>query len=284
MFMNMNGMPFPMNGGMPNPQQPIQKQPNVHSLQIVILAGGRSKRMNSGVIPKVLCKVRGKEMLIHILEEVGRVQCDNIFIIVNQESAPLIQAVLGKSRLIVLNKVQFILQRDVNGTGGALQCVLPHLDKDKYTLVLNGDMPNVKAELIAEFIKKNMEEQSEMGIVSALLDHPGDYGRILRKNDRSKDRPFWKIVEKKDCVNAEELENREINAGIYYFSNIVLHLYLPKINNQNKSGEYYLTSIFDEIRKKEDNQIVIYQIPREMNNQILGINTPEELVYAERNY
>jgi bifunctional UDP-N-acetylglucosamine pyrophosphorylase/glucosamine-1-phosphate N-acetyltransferase len=279
----MNGMPFQMNGGMPNPQQHVQKQ-NVPSLQIVILAGGRSKRMNSGVIPKVLCKVRGKEMLIHILEEVGRVQCDSIFIIVNEESAPLIQAVLAKSRLIVLSKVQFVLQRDVNGTGGALQCVLPHLDKNKYTLVLNGDMPNVKAELMGEFVKKNMEENSEMGIVSALLDHPADYGRVLRKNDRSKDRSFWKIVEKKDCVNAEELENREINAGIYYFSNIVLHLYLPKISNNNKSGEYYLTSIFDEIRKKEDNEIIIYQIPREMNNQILGINTHEELVYAERNY
>jgi bifunctional UDP-N-acetylglucosamine pyrophosphorylase / glucosamine-1-phosphate N-acetyltransferase len=271
-----------MNGGMPMPQQQVQKQ--VGGLQIVILAGGRGERMNSGVIPKVLCKVRGKEMLIHILEEIGRIQCENIFIVVNPESAQLIQAVLTKSRLIVLSKTQFILQRDVNGTGGALQCVLPHLDRDKLTLVLNGDMPNMKAELIGEFVKKNMEEHSEMGIVSALFDKPGDYGRIMRKNERSTDRPFWKIIEKKDCVNAEELENCEINAGIYFFSNMVLHTYLPKINNRNKSNEYYLTSIFDEIRKREDNEIIIYQIPREMNNQILGINTQEELTYAERNY
>ncbi len=277
MFMNFNGMPINMN----QQQVPQEKK---GGLQIVILAGGNGSRMNSGVVPKVLCKVRGKEMLLHILEEVSRIQCDEIFIIVNPQSAPLIEAVLGKSRLIILSKVRLVLQRVVNGTGGALQCVLPNLDKSKHTLVLNGDMPNVKAEMIGAFIQKNMEEKSEMGLVSAILDDPANYGRIIRKKERSKDRAFLKIVEKKDCINAEELETKEINAGIYYFSNVVLHLYLGKLNNDNKAGEYYLTSIFDEIRKKEDTEVLLYVIPKEQNNQILGINTAEELEYAEKHY
>lgn len=277
--MNFNGMPINMNG-----QPPQQVQEKKGGLQIVILAAGNGTRMNSGVIPKVLCKVRGKEMLFHILEEVSRIQCDEIFIVVNQQSASLIEAILGKSRLIILSKVRLVLQKVINGTGGALQCVLPNLDKSKNTLVLNGDMPNVKAEMIGAFIQKNMEEKSEMGLVTAILDDSGNYGRIIRTKDRSKDRAFVKIVEKKDCVNAEELDIKEINAGIYYFSNIVLHIYLGKINNQNKANEYYLTSIFDEIRKKEDNEVLLYVIPKEQNNQILGINTAEELVYVERNY
>ncbi len=279
MFMNFNGMPMNMNMNQPNA---VQEKKG--GLQIVILAGGKGKRMNSGVIPKVLCKVRGKEMLLHILEEVSRIQCDEIFIVVNPQSGPLIEAILNKSRLIVLSKVRLILQRESNGTGGALQSVLPNLAKDKSTLVLNGDMPNIKAEMLGEFIKKNMEEHTEMGIVTALLDNPSDYGRIIRKNERSKDRAFLKIVEKKDCVNAEELETKEVNAGIYYFNNIILYTYLGKLNNHNKAGEYYLTSIFDEIRKKEDNEILLYTIPKEQNNQILGINTPEELSYVEKNY
>ena len=65
---------------------------------------------------------------------------------------------------------------------------------------------------------------------------------------------------------------------------MVLHIYLPKLNNQNSAREYYLTSIFDEIRKREDNEIVVYQIPSNMNCQILGVNTQEELAYAEKNY
>ncbi len=279
MFMNFNGMPIHMNQG-----QPQNVQEKKDGLQIVILAGGNGSRMNSGVVPKVLCKVRGKEMLLHILEEVSRIQCDEIFIIVNPQNAALIEAVLNKSRLIILSKTRLVLQRESNGTGGALQCVLPNLDKNKHTLVLNGDMPNIKAEMIGSFVQKNMEEKSEMGIVTALLDDPANYGRIIRKNERSKERPFLKIVEKKDCMNAEELETKEINAGIYYFSNVILHIYLGKLNNHNKAGEYYLTSIFDEIRKKEDTEVLLYQIPKTQNNLILGINTPEELVYAEKNY
>jgi bifunctional UDP-N-acetylglucosamine pyrophosphorylase/glucosamine-1-phosphate N-acetyltransferase len=275
--MNFNGMPH----GMPPVQRVEEKK---GGLQIVILAGGNGTRMNSGVVPKVLCKVRGKEMLLHILEEVSRIQCDEIFIIVNPQNAALIEAVLNKSRLIVLSKTRLVLQRESNGTGGALQCVLPNLDKNKYTLVLNGDMPNIKAEMIGNFVQKIIEEKSEMGIVTALLDDPANYGRIIRKNDRSKDRAFLKIIEKKDCINAEELETKEINAGIYYFSNIVLHLYLGKLNNNNNAKEYYLTSIFDEIRKKEDNEVLLYQIPKSQNNLILGINTPEELAYAEKNF
>lgn len=280
MFMNFNGMPINING------QPVQQQiqEKKGGLQIVILAAGNGTRMNSGVIPKVLCKVRGKEMLLHILEEVSRVQCDEIFIIVNPQSASLIEVILNKSRLIVLSKVRLVLQKVVNGTGGALQCVLPNLDKNKNSLVLNGDMPNIKAEMIGEFIKKNMEEKSEMGLVTAILDDPANYGRIIRKNDRSKERAFLKIVEKKDCENAEELETKEVNAGIYYFSNVILHTYLGKLNNQNKANEYYLTSIFDEIKKKEDTELLLYVIPKEQNNQILGINTAEELVYAEKHY
>lgn len=277
MFMNFNGMPMNMN------QQNVQEEKK-GGLQIVILAGGKGKRMNSGVIPKVLCKVRGKEMLLHILEEVSRIQCDEIFIIVNPQSGALIEAILNKSRLIVLSKVRLVLQRESNGTGGALQSVLPNLGKEKATLVLNGDMPNIKAEMLGEFIKKNIEEHTEMGIVTALLDNPADYGRIIRKNEQSKDQVFLKIVEKKDCENAEELETKEVNAGIYYFNNILLYTYLGKLNNNNKAEEYYLTSIFDEIRKKEDNEILLYRIPKEQNNQILGINTPEELSYVERNY
>ncbi len=275
--MNFNGIPQ----GMP---QHVQRVEEKKGLQIVILAGGKGERMNSGVIPKVLCKVRGKEMLLHILEEVSRIQCDEIFIVVNPQNAALIEAILNKSRLIVLSKTRLVLQRESNGTGGALQCVLPNLDKNKSTLILNGDMPNIKAEMIGNFVQKNIEEKSEMGIVTALLDEPANYGRIIRKNERSKERAFLRIVEKKDCINAEELETKEINAGIYYFSNVILHIYLGKLNNNNKAGEYYLTSIFDEIRKKEDTEVLLYVIPKNQNNLILGINTPEELSYAEKNY
>ena len=255
-------------------------------LQIVILAGGKGKRMNSGVIPKVLCKFRGKEMLIHILEKLDKIICDDIFVVVNNDSAMLIQHVVNKYLQTGMNnvrqRIKYVLQLDVNGTGGALQCVLPNLDKEKYTLVLNGDMPNITVPLIGEFVKKVVEEQAETGLISAILDDPSDYGRIMRGSKGSSKGLFTGIVERKDCRTDEERSNPEINAGIYLFSNMVLHTYLPKLDRNNQAGEYYLTQIFAIIRQYEDNEIIVYQIPREMNPQIAGINTQLELESLER--
>ena len=255
-------------------------------LQIVVLAGGKGKRMNSGAVPKVLCKFRGKEMLIHILEKLDKIICDDIFVVVNNDSAMLIQHVVNRYLQAGLNnvrqRIKYVLQLDVNGTGGALQCVLPNLDREKYTLVLNGDMPNITVPLMGEFVKRVVEEQAEMGLISALLDDPSDYGRIMRGSKGSEKGLFTGIVEKKDCCTEEERSNPEINAGIYLFSNMVLHTYLPKLDRNNQAGEYYLTQIFAIIRQHEDNEIIVYQIPREMNPQIAGINTMVELESLER--
>lgn len=269
-------------GGAPGKAAPGQPP----KLQIVVLAGGKGKRMNSGAVPKVLCKFRGKEMLIHILEKLDKIICDDIFVVVNNDSAMLIQHVVNRYLQAGLNnvrqRIKYVLQLDVNGTGGALQCVLPNLDREKYTLVLNGDMPNITVPLIGEFVKKVVEEQAEMGLVSAILDDPSDYGRIMRGSKGSMKGVFTGIVEKKDCKSEEERANPEINAGIYLFSNMVLHTYLPKLDRNNLAGEYYLTQIFAIIRQHEDNEIIVYQIPREMNPQIVGINTQLELENLER--
>ncbi len=292
MFMNFGpGMGFPP-GAVPmgHPQgaaAPAKAAPGQPPrLQIVVLAGGKGKRMNSGAVPKVLCKFRGKEMLIHILEKLDKIICDDIFVVVNNDSAMLIQHVVNRYLQAGLNnvrqRIKYVLQLDVNGTGGALQCVLPNLDREKYTLVLNGDMPNITVPLMGEFVKKVVEEGAEMGLVSAILDDPSDYGRIMRGTRGSERGLFTGIVEKKDCKSEEERANREINAGIYLFSNMVLHTYLPKLDRNNQAGEYYLTQIFEVIRRHEDNEIIVYQIPREMNAQIVGVNTQVDLEELEK--
>lgn len=266
--------------------QPGPKQRMPPRLQVVVLAGGKGKRMNSGAVPKVLCKFRGKEMIMHILEKLDKIICDDIFIVVNNDSAMIIQHVVNRYLQTGFNnvrqRIKYVLQMDVNGTGGALQCVLPNLDKEKYTLVLNGDMPNISVPLVGEFVKNIIENEAEMGLVSAVVDNPADYGRIMRGTRGSQKGLFTGILEKKDCRTEEERGNREINAGIYLFSNMVLHTYLPKLDKNNAAGEYYLTQIFGIIRQHEDNEIIVYQIPPEMNAQIAGVNTQEELECLER--
>jgi bifunctional UDP-N-acetylglucosamine pyrophosphorylase/glucosamine-1-phosphate N-acetyltransferase len=84
-----------------------------------------------------------------------------------------------------------------------------------------------------------------------------------------------KIIEEKDC-NEEQKLISEINSGIYLFSGFSLHSFLPKITNQNKQGEYYLTDIV-KIAKEQGNTIHTFLIDKEDNYQIKGANTPEEL-------
>ena len=279
-----------MGGGMPVGATPSRPQ-GPPGLQVVIMAAGRGTRL-PGIIPKVLQKVRGKEMLVHILECVCRLRAENIFVVVNEESYPLIQRVVGQRP-----HLQYVLQRETNGTGGALQCVFPHLQREMFTLVLNGDMPNVRVEMLGEFIQRAFEEQVETAMVTAHLEDalgdqsarsartdPASYGRILRKTgERTNSPSFQKIVEAKDAT-PEELALREVNAGIYFFSNMVLHTYLSKLTRNNLANEYYLTEIFQIIRQHEDNEIYLHLLHPTLNPQILGVNTTEELEYASRTF
>lgn len=267
-----------MGGGMPPGMAPGAKPQGPPGLQVVVMAAGRGTRL-PGIIPKVLQKVRGKEMLVHIMECVCRLRAENIYVVVNEESYPLIQRVVGPRP-----HLEYVLQRETNGTGGALQCVLPHLRREMFTLVLNGDMPNVQIEMLGEFIQRSFEEQVEAAMVTAHLENPASYGRILRNpHERTKSPSFQKIVEAKDGT-PEELAIREINAGIYFFGNMVLHTYLPKLTRNNQANEYYLTEIFQIIRRHEDNEIYLHLLHPTLNPQILGVNTPEELEYASRTF
>jgi bifunctional UDP-N-acetylglucosamine pyrophosphorylase/glucosamine-1-phosphate N-acetyltransferase len=72
--------------------------------------------------------------------------------------------------------------------------------------------------------------------MTANLENPTGYGRIIRKADESID----KIVEEKDA--SEEIKNiKEINTGIYCFNGELLKYALKKINRDNSQNEYYLT-------------------------------------------
>jgi len=247
-------------------------------LQIVILAGGKGKRMNSGEIPKVLCKYKGKEMLLHILDEINILSTimniNDVFIIVNPDNHDIIQKTVQNHYLNISDRIKYVIQYEVNGTGGAIKYALPYLVHNSYSIILNGDMPNIKSELINHFFNDIRYGQNKMvGIISAIYNDPADYGRIIRNNDI-----FLKIIEKKDCKNQIELDTKEINAGIYCFSNFILQKYLPLINNNNRANEYYLTSVFEII---PNNEIGIYQILPENRFQITGINTRQELIDAE---
>jgi len=239
---------------------------------IVIMAGGLGKRMNSE-LPKVLHKIRGKPMLVHIIEEALVIRPKKIYIIV------------GKFREIITNTVEqyiesnslikYIDQPEPLGTGHAIQCAKPKLLRhaNSKVLILSGDVPFIKS---ATMLK--MLECDKVKIMTTYVDNPNGYGRIIRNTNNQ----FEKIIEEKDCNQIEKKVN-EINCGIYAFDINTLCWNLSFLKNNNSQLEYYLTDIFEIIRSNEPTtHIQTMEISKNNQYQILGVNTIDQLEELER--
>jgi len=238
------------------------------TLVVTILAAGEGKRMRSD-IPKVLHLVGGKPMLVRVVEAVRELE---------QEMSMRIVIVTGRHhRLIVetLSKwmdifgVIFIEQPVPIGTGNAVKCCMDQYVKGDTVLILNGDMPLLTSGLLSRFVK---DTHAVAAVISAKIENPTGYGRILYSRDL-----FSGIVEEKDAT-PEQCEICEINAGVYLFEAGFLREYLPRIKNENRQKEYYLTDIFA-IAEREP--MTTFLLDRSENLQIRGVNTPEELAELE---
>jgi len=106
-------------------------------------------------------------------------------------------------------------------------------------LVLSGDVPLLRKETIAKLISYHRESNAVGTILTALLDDPTGYGRILR----NKTGIVTGIIEHKDATDDQRKVN-EINSGIYIFDAKYLFEALQHINPHNVQNEYYLTDVF----------------------------------------
>lgn len=241
---------------------------------VIIMAAGDGKRMNTS-IPKVLVPIHKKPMIIHILQTLDNLEPSpsKILIVVGKHSEIIQQTV--KKEFKKNKNIHFVLQKEPLGTGDAVKCCLPEIEWNDNVLILNGDVPFIQEDTLLEFVNNC----DEAGIISLNMKNPTGYGRILYKQIGRK-KEFKAIREEKDC-NDEEKKIQEVNAGIYFFNAMVLRTYIPKIDNNNKANEYYLTSIVDKILEKEDLEFNIYNIPDEKKYEVMGVNTQEELKNLE---
>ncbi len=241
---------------------------NTDNFVVTIMAAGEGKRMNSNV-PKVLHPFKGVPMLVRIIKTVEKTSPKKI-IVVTGKFHDLILNVLSKH--IDINHITFIKQNEPLGTADAIKSCLKEYHSNDYVLILNGDMPCIHENTIVQFVNNC----DEAGLITAKIDNPSGYGRIIsdKKNN------FIEIKEHKDC-NEEEIKIDEINVGIYYFQAMILKTYIPKINNNNKQNEFYLTDIIKKIRECEDLDIYKFLIQQNDNFQVMGVNTPDELKHLE---
>ena len=86
-----------------------------------------------------------------------------------------------------------------------------------------------------------------MTLLSADLEDPNGYGRVLRKSQTSNE--IKGIVEEK-AASADQRRIREINSGFYVFDVQQLYGNIRRLSTANVHHEFYLTDMAEVLRKQ----------------------------------
>ncbi len=236
------------------------------SLHVVILAAGQGKRMHSD-LPKVLHRLAGRPLLAHVLETAGSLK------------PAALHVVYGHGGETVRSHFQhepitWTAQPEQLGTGHAMMQAMPEIPDDAVVLVLYGDVPLVRTHALNAVTAA--ATAGRIGLLTAELDAPDGYGRILRDDSGR----VTGIVEHGDA-SAEQRAIREINTGIMALSAKRLRAWLEGLNSDNRQGEYYLTDI---IARAVEEGVEIETAFPDSPDDTLGANDRIELARLERIY
>jgi bifunctional UDP-N-acetylglucosamine pyrophosphorylase/glucosamine-1-phosphate N-acetyltransferase len=238
---------------------------------VVILAAGLGKRMKTAR-PKVLHPVCGRPLLGWVIDQAQSLSPDRILVVVGHGHEEVERALRSSGELA---RVTLVRQEPQLGTGHALQCCIPALGKNPgRVVVLYGDMPLLEKESLAELVSVHAERAS--GGVALLTACPQDsrgFGRIVRSGDGDSVRA---IVEEKDATVAERAIS-EVNLGVYAFHGEALVAALPKLENKNKQGEFYLTDVVGMFVKDARPAVAV---ELEDPAEAIGVNTLADLAEA----
>lgn len=248
--------------------------PKNQPTDIVILAAGRGKRMNSD-LPKVLHPILGEPILFSLLRTVSRALPESRIGIVVSHKKELVEKAVSEFAKSNGMNVSFIDQGEPLGTGhAAMKAVESSLGQKavkegKNLMFIPGDTP-----LIPEDLFTSMTEPLSKGAVMRLLttkiENPAGYGRVVRASGKVK-----AIVEEKDA-NATQKKIKEIALSTYTFNSSFLKEALPRLKNKNAQGEYYLTDVISIASKKKVDTLFW---PDETDLQ--GVNTPGDLMEVQ---
>jgi bifunctional UDP-N-acetylglucosamine pyrophosphorylase/glucosamine-1-phosphate N-acetyltransferase len=240
-------------------------------LNVLILAAGKGTRMRNDRA-KVLQTVLGEPMLWYVYETAGSLLDRSlIWTVVGHQSEAVQSAFPHMSD-------RFLLQSEQLGTGHALQIAYnPLRDSGRsWCLVINGDAPLLKPRSLRKLVDETVSGDVDFGFMTVELEDPTGYGRILRDRAGHPQR----IVEEKDLGSEDaERSTGEVNAGVYCLRLERIKPYLDRLTNDNRQGEYYITQLID-LLVRDGAGVAAVRGGSDPN--FLGINSPKELVYAER--
>ena len=235
------------------------------ALNIVIMAAGKGTRMKSAR-PKVLHRLAGATLLQHVLQASAALGAARTVIVTGHGADAVEAASRGEGRAFVRQEPQL-------GTGHAVQQAVPELPEHGTTLILNGDVPLIRAETAQALVAACAGER--LVLLTVDLADPTGYGRIIREGEQVR-----AIVEHKDAT-PQQRQIREGYTGMMAAPTAHLKRWLANLKNDNAQREYYLTDI---VAMAVADGVPVVATPASGETEVLGVNSPLQLADLERRY
>jgi bifunctional UDP-N-acetylglucosamine pyrophosphorylase / glucosamine-1-phosphate N-acetyltransferase len=233
---------------------------------IVILAAGKGTRLKSAVA-KVLHRAGGRSLVEHVVRACLPVKPREIVAVVGHQAEDV-------SAVVTPLGVKTSVQEPQRGTGHAMLVARRAISsRAKFVILLPGDAPLIRPETLSALIRAHREASAAATILSAEIENPAGYGRILRQDDGS----VAAIVED-SALTSEQRAIREINSSIYCFTVEKLWPCLAALKPQNVHKELYLTDAIAALRQKGEKVQAVLATDRD---EVLGCNTRADLAAVD---
>ncbi|MGH9378552.1 MAG: bifunctional UDP-N-acetylglucosamine diphosphorylase/glucosamine-1-phosphate N-acetyltransferase GlmU [Terriglobia bacterium] len=235
---------------------------------VLILAAGKATRFKSEHT-KVLHRLAGRRLGDYVLQAAFGAGPERAYMVIGHEAERVREAFARPG-------LEFIGQREQRGTGDAVMCSRPELEKcpSPSLIVLVGDAPLLGAETLRGLAEFHQQSGAAATVLTTRLKKPEGYGRILRAPGAR----VRAIVEEKDATPAEKRLG-EISSGILCFSLPKLLAHLDDLTDTNSQKEFLLT---DMARIFNRRRLKVMAYPVTNSREVLGVNDRAELAQVER--
>lgn len=238
-------------------------------IRAIVPAAGKGKRLQaiSGDLPKAMFCVCGKPMLELVMENIGFIKPEDVYVVVG----------CGKEKIIEHfgDKCHYVEQKQQLGTGHAvMECASAFEGFDGSVLITFGDMPLFRREEMLKMCLQHQQNGADCTLMTAENPALKLWARVVRDADGK----FASIVEGKDCTPEQE-KIKELFSGVMVFNSKSLFSILPSMGCNNVQHEYYVTEV-PELMRKQGMKVETYFTAD--GDDLRGINTPEDLAACEQ--
>jgi len=219
-------------------------------------------------LAKVLHRAGGRTLLEHVIRACQPLKPAQVLVVVGHQAKEVgaVAESLG---------AQYVVQAPQRGTGHAVQVARRAIRKAaRFALVVPGDAPLLQPATLAALLETHRRGEAATTLLSAELDDPTDYGRVVRDSEGR----VQAVVEEK-AATPEQRALREVNSSIYCFTLEKLWPCLNSLRPDNFHRELYLTDAIGLLSQR--NERVLAQIAPD-GNEILGCNTRAHLADVDR--